>query len=114
MKRKNAHFFEQELDKLDRWADDRRSSLEFALKDIQRDISAKKKEAKLADSLEAKLDVQREIKALERQRTTLRKELFDAADKIDREKDILLDQVEAQLKHSVESKQLFQFRWTVR
>ncbi len=43
---RNAKFFDEELTKLDKWAEDRKNSIEIALKQLDKDIKTQKTEAK--------------------------------------------------------------------
>jgi len=56
--------------------------------------------AALAQALEAKLQAQKSIKALEKTRNTKRRELFDAQDAIDVKRDELIEGIERQLKNA--------------
>jgi hypothetical protein len=58
---RNNKFFDDELDKLERWAEDRKQSLEYELKDLDLQIKNAKRESKLAVTLESKLDLQKDI-----------------------------------------------------
>ena len=55
--------------------------------------------------------MQREVKKMEKKRTTLRRKLFDAQDQIDNQKEKLLDEVEARLQQHTKMKPLFTIRW---
>jgi len=55
--------------------------------------------------------MQREVKRMEKKRTTMRRKLFEAQDAIDRQKDKLLDEVEARLQQHAEMEPLFTIRW---
>jgi len=110
---RNAVFFEAEMDKLDRWAEDRKNSLEIRIKDTDAKIGLLKAEARKTVGLEQKLKLQRQAKALEKSRSDMRRTLFDAQDEIDREKERLLDSVEARLKQTIEEEVLFEIAWRV-
>jgi len=51
---RNTRFFEEELEKLERWADDLKNGLEREVKDLDAEIRAAKRDAKLEASLDAK------------------------------------------------------------
>lgn len=61
----------------------------------------------------AKLSAQHAVRDREGRRSRLRRELFDAQDAIDRERDALIGQIEAQLERRHDTKPLFTFRWTL-
>lgn len=62
----NAGFFDTEMGKLDKWAEDVKSSLEIELKELDKEIKFRKTEAKKILSLEEKVDAQRTIKEMEK------------------------------------------------
>lgn len=111
---RNAKFFEEEIEKLDRWAEDRKKGLEHELREIKSEIAALKKSARLAAALEDKVALQRQAKDLEVRLTQKRRELFEAEDEIDRQKEQIIATVEARLQQKIETKQLFTIRWEVR
>ena len=108
---RNALFFDEELDKLERWSDDKKQSLEIEIKDLDIAIKQKKTEARKLPGLDEKVKMQREVKSMEKKRTSLRRKLFDAQDQIDSQKEKLLDEVEARLQQHAEMEPLFTIRW---
>ncbi len=111
---RNSGFFETEMEKLEKWADDVKTSLEIELKQLDKDIKFRKTEAKKILNLEEKVAAQREIKEMEKRRNSLRQDLFKAQDDVDTKKEELISQIEAQLKQQVGMEQLFSIRWSVR
>ena len=110
---RNASFFEEEMDKLERWADGRKKHLEYQIEDMDRAIRQHKADARKAASLDAKVTAQRHIKLLETKRNDMRKRLFEAQDSVEERKDDLLNAVETRLRQTVEEKRLFVVRWRV-
>ena len=110
---KNARFFEQEMEKLERWSGDLKDSLEHELKDLDREIKEVKREAQLTVSLEQKLELHKRIKDLEKRRAEKRHGLFEAQDAVDARKDSLLTDIEARLKQGAQEEMLFSIRWRV-
>ena len=109
----NASYFDQEMDKLERWADDRKRSLEIQIKDLDVEIKQLKAESRKLAKLEDKVKAQRQVKQLEQKRTEFRRELFDAQDAIDQDKDGLLDSIEQRLQQTVQKQALFQIQFTI-
>ncbi len=97
VERRNAGWYDEEVTKLDAWADDLRLSLERELKELDRQIVEARGVARGADTLAAKLDAQRALKALEQRRNVARRELFDAQDRIAERRDELIAAVERQM-----------------
>src|SRR5207253_10860870 len=94
---RNKLIFNEEIIKLDRWSDDLKQGLEREIKELDKAIREKRRLAALAASLSDKLQEQRDLKALEGTRSKKRKELFDAQDKIDLQRDELIARIECQL-----------------
>lgn len=111
--RRNSSYFEIELEKLEKWADDLKAGLEFELKELDSEIKTIKRSAKLEASLEAKVALHRKAKDLESERSKKRRSLFEAQDEIDRRKENLISEVEARLRQSLDTEKLFTVRWRV-
>ena len=108
---RNAHFFADEVDKLDGWADDIKLGLEREIKEIDRQIKEARRAATVALTLEEKIAGQKQIKELETLRNQKRRSLFDAQDEVDRQRENLIAQVEGKLAQKTSLKGLFQIRW---
>ncbi len=109
----NLELFEAESDKLDGWADDLKLGLERDIKELDKQIKEARKAATVTTSLEAKLAAQKRMKAIEAERNTRRRSLFDAQDEIDRKRGELIAQIEGKLGQRITSEHLFTIRWRV-
>jgi adenine-specific DNA-methyltransferase len=112
--KRNADFFELEVNKLDSWADDLKVGLEREIKEFDRQIKEARKAAVAALTLEEKLAGQKQIKAIEAERGKRRRALFDAQDEIDRRREQLINEIEGKLQQKVSSQHLFTVRWQIR
>ncbi|MDX1905583.1 MAG: SNF2-related protein [Bacteroidia bacterium] len=108
---RNARFFEQEAKKLDDWADDLKVALEREIRELDRQIKEARRAASLGLTLEEKLHGQRIVRDLETQRNQKRRSLFEAQDEVDRQRNDLIEQIEAKLQMKEETKTLFTIRW---
>jgi len=108
---KNGHWFDAEMDKLDRWAEDRRAGLKAELEDLDQEIKETKKAARLAPNLPEKLERQKELRKLETKRDEAWHSYDQASREIDRQKDALLDEVSRRLEQKTEQETLFTLRW---
>ena len=108
--KRNGEFFDEEVLKLDRWSEDLKQGLEREIKDIDKEIREARKAAALAQSLQDKLAAQKVIKALEERRNAKRRELFDAQDAIDAQREELIESIEKQLKQRRSVQTLFCIR----
>lgn len=111
---RNARFFDEEVLKLDRWSEDLKLSLEHEIKALDKQIRELRRSAALAQSLQDKLNHQKQLRDLERRRNVKRRELFDAQDAIDQQREDLIGKIEKQLKHTSTVQTLFTIRWSVR
>jgi adenine-specific DNA-methyltransferase len=111
--RRNAAFFEAEADKLDGWADDLKAGLEREIKELDRQIKEARRAATAALTLEEKLAAQKSVRAIEAQRNTRRRALFDAQDDIDRRCEQLIVEIEGKLEQKTGLQELFSIRWKI-
>lgn len=108
---RNARFFDEEVLKLDRWSEDLKLSLEHEIKELDKQIRELRRSAALAQSLQDKLTHQKQLRELERRRNAKRRELFDAQDAIDTQREDLIGKIEKQLKHTSAFQAMFTIRW---
>ncbi|MDZ7620150.1 MAG: hypothetical protein U1E05_24380 [Patescibacteria group bacterium] len=110
---RNSQWFDAEVEKLYRWSEDVKLSLETEIKDLDREICELRRASALAQSLQDKLSHQKEIRELERRRTNKRRELFTAQDEIDARREDLISKVEAKLQQACSLYPLFTIRWSI-
>lgn len=110
---RNMGYFEQEVTKLDAWADDLKLGLEQEIKALDAEIKELRRTAVSAATLEDKLGYQKQQRELEGKRSKLRRELFARQDEIEEERNMLIDQLEQQLKQQVQEQTLFTLEWVL-
>ena len=98
---------------LDAWADDLKAGLELRIKELDAQLKQLKKAKTFAVSLDEKLSHEREYKVLEKERSTLRRRLFDAQDEIDAKRDKIIGEIEDRLKTREEMEMLFRIGFSV-
>ena len=111
---RNANFFEIELDKLDRWSDDLKLGLERELKEFDHQIRDARRSAQIAVALAEKLEIQKQVRELEAQRNRKRRELFDAQDGIDKQRQDLIEAIERKMQQNCRVTPVFTLRWSLR
>ncbi|MEI6767190.1 MAG: SNF2-related protein [Bacteroidota bacterium] len=111
---RNSGFFDAELEKLDKWAEDVKASLELRLKQLDVEIKTLKAEAKKILKLEEKVHAQRKIKEMEKRRNEMRMNLYQHQDDVDVKKESLISEIEARLKQNTNVTDLFTIRWTIK
>ena len=111
---RQAQWFDEEMEKLNGWAEDKRRGLKAELKDYDDQIAELKKLARTAPTLPEKLAVQKKLRDLDKKRDEAWRAYDEAAKDVERHKDELLDRVEEQLRQETSSEELFCVRWSVR
>lgn len=110
---RTAEYMDSELEKLDRWAKDLKLKLEAEIDELSVEIDYLKKESKSIRNLQEKLGMNKKIKELEKKRNDMRRNLYDQQDKIDEQKDLLFEGIEAKLQQKVTNKHLFALKWRI-
>ncbi|MDY7572838.1 SNF2-related protein [Actimicrobium sp. CCI2.3] len=108
---RNLGYFEQEVEKLDAWADDLKLGLEQSIKEIDREIKEIRRTAATAPTLDEKLSWQKRQRELEGKRNKLRRELFARQDEIEAQRNDLISSLELQLQQQVQEESLFTIEW---
>lgn len=108
---RNGNWFELEMDKLDKWAEDRRASLRAELAELDQAQKEAKKAARTAPTLPEKLERQKQARALETKRDEAWRAYDQASREVDHQKDALLDEISRRLKQELEQELLFGLRW---
>lgn len=108
---RNLGYFEQEVQKLDAWADDLKLGIEQEIKEIDRQIKEVRRTAASSATLEEKLSWQKKQRELESTRTKLRRELFNKQDEIEAQRNDIIGQLEGRLKQQVNEQPLFCIQW---
>jgi ERCC4-related helicase len=110
---RQSTWFDEEMEKLDHWAEDRRAGLKADLKELDEQIKALKKEVRQTGNMPEKLALQRKARALETQRDEAWRAYDAAAKDIEIQKDGLLDQVEERLAQALSDEELFAIRFQI-
>lgn len=111
---RNLGYFEQEVEKLDAWADDLKLGLEQEIKGIDFEIKEVRRTAAISPTLEEKLSHQKRQRELETRRSKLRRELFTRQDEVEAQRNDLIGQLEVQLQQQVEDRTLFTIEWELK
>jgi hypothetical protein len=113
MTSRNGRWFDAEMDKLDRWAEDRRASLKAELAEVDEALKEAKKAARFAPTLPDKLERQREVRKLESRRDEAWRTYDQASRELDQQKDALLDDLSRRLQQAIDQEPLFTLRWSL-
>lgn len=113
IKKRNAKFFDDQLDKIEKWAKDRKNSLSVSLKDIEEEIEDQKKLAREEIEPEQKLQYMKTVRELERKQGKLQMEFYNSRTQIDDEKDILINQMTESINQKLDENELFTIQWKI-
>ncbi|WP_413162348.1 SNF2-related protein [Aeromonas salmonicida] len=107
----NQRLFNEERDKLERWAEDKLLSAEESLKNTKARIAQLKRDARKVATLQEQQGIQSELAELERKQRRLRQDIFDVEDEIIAKRDELIDSLERRLEQKTETHTQFTLRW---
>ena len=113
VERDNELYYNEEVEKLERWSEDRRIALDLRIKQLDAEIKEARKTARQLPSLKEKMEAKRSLKALDRERDNIMLQYHDEKKKIEQEEDRLLEEVEQKLATEITSSQLFAVSWTL-
>ena len=102
-----ADWLQAEMDKLDDWAEDKRTGLKADLKKYDDELTDLKKRVRLSGSLQDKLTLQRAKQQCEKKRDEAWRAYDNEAKEIEERKELLLDRVAEQLSQDTDSTDLF-------
>ncbi len=109
-----AKYLDDEMDKLEYWANDRKNSLDREIHNLDVKIKQQKAEARRVAKLDEKIALQRNIKKDEAELSLLRQQLFTTQDEIETQKDTLLDKVQLKLKAMESTTVIYTLRWSLK
>ena len=94
---RNDEFFQEEAEKLQHRSDDLKLGLERDIRKLDKEISARQRDARKVSGLPGKLAAQKLLRTLETQLGAQKRHFYDESDAIRRDQDKLIAQMEAQL-----------------
>ncbi len=108
---KNGEYFNAEIEKLEKWADDQLLSAEKELKELRKEINRERTQSKTAPT-QQKLKIQMDIRNLEKKQHRLKREMEEAEDIIFAKRSEIIDTLEESLNQSMNEEKLFT-RWRI-
>ncbi len=110
----DSNYYEEETNKIVKWARDIKISLELDLRSIDKSIDEIYVKLKAKNlTLKQRLDLQERLSELEPKRKELRMKIYDEQDKIDDERKKLIEEIKKKLILKTESKKLFTIEWKI-
>ncbi len=110
---RTSTYLDAELEKLEKWSQDLKNKLEKDIDEVTVEIEHLKREAKLTRNLAEKLEMNKQIKELEKKRNEMRRSLYDQQDEIDEQKDRLFEEIEKKLEQRTATEHLFTIKWRI-
>jgi superfamily II DNA or RNA helicase len=109
----NVAYFNDEQERLERWADDRKTSANNLVNEMEVQLRDVRRQARQAPTLKERLELkEREKQLVERQRKA-QADVFTAFDEISKETEGFIETLQKQLAQSTSTETLFTVRWRV-
>lgn len=109
----NSRVFNEERERLEKWADDMVQAAEKDLADTKTQIKGLRRQSRLATTLEEQNTIQERIRDLEKKQRRQRQQIFAIEDEIGIKRDSLIEGLQRRLTQRSKSKSLFAIRWQV-
>lgn len=110
---RNLKYFKEEEQRLNQWANDLIDHMEDELDQTKRNIRDTTRALKNATSIEEHLKLEETLKSLSRKKRTLRDNLEENEDELERKRDALIDELKTRMKTTSEESELFTIHWKV-
>lgn len=104
---------EEEENRLERWADDKIREVQYKLDSNKQQTRRLKNDARTAETMEAKLKVQQQIKKKDRERRAIWRDIQAREDAIEEEREKLMEHMRAKMMEKREVRRLLTVRWVV-
>jgi len=109
----NSRVFNEERERLEKWADDMVIAAEKELSDTKSQIKGFRRQSRLATTLEEQNQLQEKIRDLEKKQRKQRQQIFGIEDEISEKRDSLIDGLQRRMAQKTHSTSLFTIRWKV-
>ena len=109
----NNTLFNEERERLEKWADDMVVAAEKDLSDTKAQIKAVRRQSRLATTLDEQNELQKKLRGLEKNQRKLRQQIFEVEDEIAEKRDSLIDGLQKRMTQKTHSTHLFTIQWEV-
>lgn len=109
----NNRLFNEERERLEKWADDMVVAAEKDLADTKAQIKAVRRQSRLATTLNEQNELQQKLRELERKQRKQRQQIFEIEDEIAEKRDSLIDGLQRRMTQKTHSTHLFTLQWEV-
>lgn len=109
----NNRFFNEERERLEKWAEDMEVAATKELRDTKEQIKTLSRQSRQAETIDEQHGFQEKIRAAEQKKRRLRQRIFDVEDEIAEKRDVLIESLERRMKQRSEVSTLFTIQWKV-
>jgi possible helicase (snf2/rad54 family) len=113
IEQRSLGYFDQEVQKLDAWADDLKLGLVQDIENLDQEIKEVRRKAVRAMTLAEKVSLQKQQREMDSKLKKMRQELFVQQDRIDERRGALIGELEEQLRQVVRERILFTIQWVI-
>ncbi len=107
----NRKFFNEEAEKINRYIEDKLYVIEKELKDVRDKIKTLQKQETVEENISRKLTLQEELAKLSKQKRNLQQKIFNEEDKIEEERQELINNLKKKVASQIKIDSLFLFKW---
>ena len=109
----NNRHFQEERERLEKWADDQIIAAERELADTKARIKALNRAARLTATMEEQIKIQNDIREAEKEQRRQRQRIFDLEDEVKDKRDRLITKLEERMTQKTQRETIFTIRWKV-
>lgn len=109
----NNKLFNEERERLEKWAEDMVVASEKDLTDTKAQIKAVRRQSRLAATLDEQNELQQKLRELEKKQRRQRQQIFEVEDQISQKRDILIDGLQRRMSQKTAATKLFTIHWRV-
>ncbi len=110
---KDTEYFQLEVDKLHKWAEDKILASEKELRDVKKRIKELNRKSKMNSGSDELLNIQIDLRALEKKKRKLRQEIFDVEDEIEERRDNMIEEIRAKMLRAISEQSVFTIKWNL-
>jgi hypothetical protein len=109
----NTAHFTEEQERLDRWADDRKTSSRNLVDELEVQLKDVRRQARQSITLKDRLEFKEKEKQMMARQKHAQEDVFNAFDEINKEMEAFIEGLQMQLQQSAKVETLFTIRWSV-
>ncbi len=113
LKNKDEEYFSSEVQKLNRWADDRIYMAEKELRDTRKRIQELTREAAQVTIGSEQLQIQEKLREYTRKQKRQRQEIFDVEDQIEEQREKMIEEIKRRIQRKLKEKPIFTICWKI-